>query len=41
MWMQNAEERKNSKDIESKAMAEMIKLDREAGITSEYNDCLD
>ena len=41
MWMQNAEERKNSKDIEAKAIKEMIELDRKAGITTQMSDGLD
>jgi len=41
MWMQNAEERKNSKDIEARAIKEMIELDRKAGITTQMSDGLD
>ena len=41
MWMQNAEERKNSKDIEAKAIKEMNELDKKAGILTGNYDGLD
>ena len=40
-WCKQAEERKVSKDIHAKAVKEMIKLDKQAGITSNTSDGLD
>tara|TARA_R110002020_G_scaffold100456_1_gene237431 strand:+ start:1618 stop:1878 length:261 start_codon:yes stop_codon:yes gene_type:complete len=40
-WCKNSEERQKSKEITNNAIMEMIALDKIAGITSEYNDCLD
>jgi hypothetical protein len=40
-WCKQAEDRYKADQIHAKAIAECIKLDREAGITSRYRDCLD
>tara|TARA_R100000541_G_scaffold21122_3_gene30932 strand:- start:247 stop:501 length:255 start_codon:yes stop_codon:yes gene_type:complete len=40
-WFAKAEERQHTKNVMGKAIAECIKLDKKAGITSEYRDCLD
>ena len=40
-WCKEADNRYEADQIHAKAIAECIKLDREAGITSRYRDCLD
>ena len=40
-WWDKADENKKADEIMHKAIAECIKLDKEAGITSGYRDCLD
>ena len=40
-WWDKADENKKADEIMHKAMLECMKLDKEAGITSEYRDCLD
>mgnify|MGYP003120661222 CR=1 FL=1 len=40
-WCRRAEERHIEVETHSKAVAQCIKLDEKAGITSRYRDCLD
>lgn len=40
-WCKEADERRKQKEIMNKAIVECIELDRIAGITSGYRDCLD
>jgi len=40
-WCKQADERKKQKDIQAKAIAEMIALDKKAGITTKTKDGLD
>ena len=40
-WCLNADERKLERDTHNKAIAEMIKLDRQVGITTSTRDSLD
>tara|TARA_R100000544_G_scaffold27741_1_gene14494 strand:- start:228 stop:482 length:255 start_codon:yes stop_codon:yes gene_type:complete len=40
-WFAKAEERQQAKYVMSKAIAQCIKLDKQAGITTKYRDCLD
>tara|TARA_R100000541_G_scaffold13936_2_gene23289 strand:- start:234 stop:488 length:255 start_codon:yes stop_codon:yes gene_type:complete len=40
-WCAKSEERQQAQDLMNKAIAECIKLDKQAGITSGNRDCLD
>ena len=40
-WCKQAEQREKERQIHAKAVAEMIKIDREAGITTSMSDGLD
>ena len=40
-WCQESDQRKQERDTHNKAIAEMIKLDRQAGITTSQSDSLD
>ena len=40
-WCKQAEDRHKEKETMNKAIAQCIQLDKEAGITSGYRDCLD
>ena len=40
-WCRESDQRKEERDTHAKAIAECIKLDKEAGITSGNRDCLD
>jgi len=40
-WCHEADTRKQERDTHNKAVAEMIKLDRQAGITTSQSDSLD
>jgi len=40
-WCRDADERNHAKEVMNKAIAECIKLDKQAGITSGNRDCLD
>ena len=40
-WCHESDQRKQERDTHNKAIAEMIKLDRQAGITTSRRDSLD
>ena len=40
-WCRDSDERNHAKEVMNKAIAECIKLDKQAGITSGNSDCLD
>ena len=40
-WCRESDQRKKERDTHAKAIVECIKLDKKAGITSKYRDCLD
>ena len=40
-WFAESEEREKLRHTHAKAIAECIKLDKQAGITTKYRDCLD
>jgi len=41
VWCNESDQRKQERDTHNKAIAEMIKLDRQAGITTSRRDSLD